>query len=217
MTVVHTRASGFSADARGTQAHPRRRMTEREFVAWAGEKTRAEWVDGEIIMMAPASSGHDSLGGWVRALLHLYVEHRELGSVFGPELMVRLPRLRRRRLPDVMFLSAGHLDRVRPNHVEGAPDLIMEIVSPDSRARDWRDKFIDYERAGVREYWVLDPMAGQLEAYSLSRGGRYERIPERAGKIPSAVVKGFYLRTQWLGEQRRPKLAGALRDMAAKG
>ena len=51
------------------QRHPRRRMTEAEFVAWIGEKTRAEWVDGNVEMMSPVNSDHDMLVFWLRTLM----------------------------------------------------------------------------------------------------------------------------------------------------
>lgn len=52
----------------------------------------------------------------------------------------------------------------------------MEIVSPDSVARDWREKYFEYQRAGVREYWVLDPLVPTIEAYTLGKSGDYHRI-----------------------------------------
>jgi hypothetical protein len=50
----------------------------------------------------------------------------------------------------------------------------------------------------VKEYWVIDRLAGQMEAYTLKAGGRYERIPEVGGKVSSVVLRRFYLRPQWV-------------------
>src|SRR5437763_6718015 len=132
-----TKREGWVSDGK---PHPGRRMTEREFVEWVDSNTRAEWVDGEVIMMSPVSSKHDNLQWWLRSLLQLFVDERDLGQVKGPDFMVRLPRQRRRRTPDVLFIAASRAKIIETNHVEGAPDLIMEVVSPDSVSRDWRDK-----------------------------------------------------------------------------
>jgi Uma2 family endonuclease len=104
---------------------------------------------------------------------------------------------------------------LRPHHVEGAPDLIIEIVSPESEARDWREKYLEYQAAGVREYWVIDPMSGYLEAYAL-RQKRYRLIVEKSGKIHSTVLKGFYIRPAWLFGKKLSKVARALRELRVR-
>jgi Uma2 family endonuclease len=185
------------------QRHPRRRMTEEEFVAWIGEKTRAEWVDGKVVMMSPVNSEHDMLVFWMRALIQFYSESRDLGVVRGPEFMVRLDQ--RRRLADVLFVSSDRADIVGQNYVAGAPDLIVEVVSPESPARDYREKFADYQAAGVKEYWIVDPAARRMEAHHLFRGRKYRPIPEAVDGIHSIVLPGFRLRSQWVFA--RPRLS----------
>jgi Uma2 family endonuclease len=195
------------------QPHPGRRMTEEEFVAWVGEKTRAEWVDGEVVVMSPASGEHSDLGGWLYMVLRRFVRRRHLGVIRGPEFMVRLGQRRRRRLPDVLFVAEARRDILRRNHVEGAPDLIMEVVSPESVSRDWREKYLDYEAAGVREYWVIDPMSRRAEAYHLGTNGSYQPIGEKDDKIASVVLPGSYLRPSWLWQENQPDDIDVLREM----
>jgi Uma2 family endonuclease len=181
------------------QAHPGRRMTEKEFDAWIGEKTRAEWVDGEVEMMSAAVSfEHDEVGGWLRAVVGMFAKRRQLGVVHGPEILVRLPRVRRKRLPDVLFLANGREDLKKEEVVDGPPDLIMEVVSTESADRDWLRKYADYEAGGVREYWIVDPLEGKIEAYFLGKAQQYRRIRPRDGKITSRILAGFYLRPEWL-------------------
>jgi Uma2 family endonuclease len=64
----------------------------------------------------------------------------------------------------------------------------MEIVSLESLPRDWRDKYWEYETAGVQEYWVIDPLAPHAEAYALGEDKRYARIAEQDEAIHSTVV-----------------------------
>ena len=116
---------------------PPGKMTEEQFVAWCDEDTRAEWVDGEVVMMSPANYEHVALSRWLVNVIGLFVEQRDLGEIFE-EFQLRLPSQRRRRTPDLCFLAKDRLHLIRPTHLEGAPDLIFEIVSPDSQASAYR-------------------------------------------------------------------------------
>ena len=193
-------------------APPAQRLTEEEFVQWCDEDTRAEWVDGEVIVASPASYRHVDLAGFLVTVMRLLVTHRDLGVALGPELQIRLARHRSRRVPDVLFIAKDRQDIIRPNYIEGAPDLVIEIVSPDSLARDWREKYLEYEAAGVREYWVIDPMSQKVEAYALGEAGHYAQLPEKDGVIGSTVIAGFYLRTAWLWQEPLPNVLEAARE-----
>jgi Uma2 family endonuclease len=175
---------------------------------------RAEWVDGEVIVMSPNSVEHVDLFGFIITVLRSFVELHDLGKVMGTELFVRLPEQRRRRLPDILFVSAARLDLFRKTHFEGAPDMIMEIVSPESEARDWRIKYSEYEAAGVREYWVIDPMSEHVELYVLSDKQNYKQTVERKGWLSSTAVPGFQLKTAWLWPATRPKASDALKELS---
>jgi Uma2 family endonuclease len=197
------------------------RMTEEEFVAWCDEDTRAEWVKGEVVMMTPANVEHTDLSDWLVALLRVFVDERQLGRLFS-NATVRLPAPSR-RVPDLWFVAMDRVDALKRAHLEGPPDLAIEIVSPDSVARDWREKYLEYQAAGVREYWVIDPASRHVEAYALvtpppvegqpSPLPQYERIPEIDGTITSTVLTGLFLRTPWLWPETRPRVLEALRQL----
>src|SRR5215211_3986726 len=88
----------------GGRPVPGVRMTEREFVQWSLYNHQAEWADGEVILMAPANEEHDDLDTWLTALVRLFLEVRPVGVVHR-DMFIRLARRRRRRVPDLMYLS----------------------------------------------------------------------------------------------------------------
>jgi Uma2 family endonuclease len=79
----------------------------------------------------------------------------------------------------------------------------VEVVSPESADRDWLRKFSAYERAGVKEYWLIDPLARRLEANHLE-GRHYQPLALCDGRLESKVLPGFYLMEQWLFTAKRP-------------
>jgi Uma2 family endonuclease len=194
---------------------PGLRMTEAEFVAWWDEDVNAEWVDGEVVLMPPVGLEQADLFIWLCRIVGDYVEDRDLGKVLGPEFSVRLAKQRRWRVPDLLVVLKPRLHLLRPTCFEGAPDIAFEIVSPDSVVRDWRDKYQEYQSAGVREYWVIDPTTRRAEAYTLARR-RYTLMPVTEGRVTSKVLDGFYLRPEWFWKSPLPRVATVLRELGVR-
>jgi len=138
-----------------------------------------------------------------------------LGKVLGSELFVRLAGQKRRRLPDLLFVTTARESLLMKAHFDGAPDLIIEIVSEESEDRDRREKHGEYEKAGVREYWVIDPIAEQVEVHVLGADQKYEQVTERDGWLHSVAVPGFRLKIDWLWPATRPKAIEALAELNA--
>jgi Uma2 family endonuclease len=192
---------------------PGLRLTESQFEK-EFKDIKAEWIDGEVIIMAPASREHADLNGWIFRLVSEFVEHHDLGSVFGPEYPMRVVPIRTWRCPDIMFVGNAKLSKLHPTYLDGAPDLTVEIVSPDSEARDWRNKYNEYESSGVREYWIVDPLSKRVDAYALGRSKKYSQIhPDDHGRLPSKTLRGLYIRPDWLWQSPLPKLAGVLKEL----
>jgi Uma2 family endonuclease len=100
-------------------------------------------------------------------------------------------------------------------HLEGAPDLAIEIVSADSGSRDWRDKRREYERYGVREYWIIDPLERRLEVFAQGPSRRYRRLRPHDGWLASTVVPGLALKANWLFQDPLPSKAWVLQQVDA--
>ena len=189
-----------------------RPMTEEEFEIWCDEDVRAEYVDGEVIVHTPASTRHNDMMWFLGTLLNMFVTHHDLGRLLGPELQVRLrPGLR--RVPDLLFVAKARTDVIHENHIEGAPDLVIEIVSPDSVVRDWREKYFEYEAAGVQEYWVIDPQTRRMDTYRLTDEGRYTMVPFEEGVYRSQAIPGFWLRPDWLWQDPLPNVLDIAREL----
>ena len=191
------------------------RMTERQFVSWSADELPAEWVDGEVFLMTTPSLTHAELSGWLYRFLIAFVEAHDLGRVLLP-LTIRLAEVPSRRDPDLLFVAKGRLHLLRPNHLEGPSDLAVEIVSPDSVGRDWRTKYGEYEAAGVREYWIVDPLTRTFEAHTL-KGKKYRPLPaDIEGRVFPKVLKGLHLRPAWLWTSPLPKVAAILKELGVR-
>ena len=186
---------------------PKQKMTYEEFLDWADEDTYAEWVDGEVEWMSPASARHQDIKIFLVRLLADYNEVHSMGIVLDAPFQMRLTTVRRGREPDILFIANEHRDRLRPNYLDGPADLVIEIISPESIERDRVQKFREYESSGVREYWLLDPVNEQAEFYELNDISRYTpHLSNTVGVYESAVLPGFWINTNWLWQSPLPTL-----------
>lgn len=201
--------------AAATALPPTPQMSADSFVTWVlSHDAKAEWIDGEVVLMSPASWEHTSLRRWLDSLMSDFVEERRLGIVADGTL-VRLDLVRRFRIPDIFFVAAGREAIIQPTMLIEPPDMVVEIVSADSAARDWREKYQEYEACGIREYWVIDPTAGSFDVYALGPDDKYAVVLPVDGIVRSAVLTGFWIRVQWLAESSRPSKNAALREVLA--
>jgi Uma2 family endonuclease len=129
---------------------------------------------------------------------------------------MRLPARPSGREPDVLFVAKQHADRVRSTWIDGPADLVVEIVSPESAARDWETKRAEYAAAGIPEYWVLDRDRQDAAFFQLGADGRYTRAAVGTdgtdgtdGVYHSKVLPGFWLRVEWLWQFPTPDLEAA--------
>ena len=187
-------------------------MTYDEFLAWADEDTLAEWVDGKVVMTSPASAQHQYLAIFLATTLSTYVTVHDLGTVLTGPFQMKLAQSGRE--PDVLFVAKEHLARLQPTLLQGPADLVVEIVSDESVARDRGAKFEEYREAGIPEYWLLDPRVEQAEFYHLDERGRYQRAPvDAAGVYWSRVIPSLWLRVDWLWQQPLPSPTRVLLDI----
>jgi Uma2 family endonuclease len=128
---------------------------------------RAELVRGELIMMTPAGYRHGKIVSRLNSRLHVYVEQEALGEVMGAEtgfVIAQAPDTV--RAPDVAFVYRDRVPSTPPvGYFHGAPDLAVEILSPNDRASEVLAKVHDWLDAGCRAVWVVDPETRTVTVY----------------------------------------------------
>lgn len=144
-----------------TQQKPRIKFTVREYMTTPEDK-RYQLLDGEMILAPSPTTKHQRiLVNLVRSLSSILVD-RNLGRVWTAPLDVVLSDYDVAQ-PDLLFVSGERADIVTEANIQGAPDLVVEILSPSTAGYDRGYKQILYGRHGVREYWVVDPDAETVE------------------------------------------------------
>lgn len=175
----------------------------------------AEYVEGKVIKPMSVTQTHDNLTRFLSAILRFFVEAKNLGRICGEpyQMKMTLDGETRGREPDIFFVKTENLDRVKEQFFDGAADLVIEIVSPESIVRDTQDKFEEYEAAGVREYWVIDPNRRTANFYGGDAHGKYQLLPIENGRFESRVAEGFWLNTDWLWRENTPDLMLVLKEL----
>ena len=174
----------------------------------AGEG-RFEWK-GSLLDMEPTSDDHDDTMVFIVSTMRHYAEETDAGRVKADQYAERLDE-NTIRIPDVAFFKKDSLSKMKPTHSDGGADLVVEIVSPDSRVRDKGEKFFEYEAAGIEEYWIVDPERRRAEFFRLREGAYEAMLPDAQGRFYSSALPGFFVRIEWLWS--RPKLKDALREL----
>lgn len=165
-----------------------------KFYADITPEQKWEFIQGEAIMHSPASSRHLQATMRTYKLLDAHVGTQNLGRVYVEKAMTCFPR--NDYEPDVMFFGTAKTALILPDTLKfPIPDLIVEVLSPSTEARDRGIKLQDYALHGVAEYWIIDPMAETVEAHRLNHeGDAYATVPRVAeGVLTSDVVPGLEL------------------------
>lgn len=151
-----------------------------------------EFSDGRVEVLQMPTTSHQLIVAYLYNVLLAFATAGGLGTVLFAPLRVRL-RKRKYREPDVVFMLAEHADRMGEKFWTGA-DLVMEVVSddPDSRERDLITKRNEYARAGIAEYWTIDPTVRRITVLRLEGKIYAVHGDHGAGELAaSAILDGF--------------------------
>jgi Uma2 family endonuclease len=177
------------------------RMTAAEFWTDAPDDQKAELINGVLIMAPPPLDIHEQLQLFLVTLLRTYIEEHDLGTVRGSRTGVELASDQVYE-PDILFVARDRLDIIGRKGIVGAPDLIIEILSASTAQYDRGEKLRIYERAGVRELWLIDPYGPVGTEFYYLQDQRFVPIaPDPQGALRSVAISGFWLNVAWLWPQ----------------
>jgi Uma2 family endonuclease len=193
---------------------PKSKISYEDFLAWCDEDTWADWVDGDVIMVSPASRRHQDIVRFLVSLLSLHVESHDLGTILIAPFQMKLGEDMPGREPDLLYIASSHLDRLKNTYLDGPADMVVEIISEESIGRDRGEKFVEYEAAEVLEYWLIDPIREQAEFYRIGTDNHYHPVmPDDEGIYHSEIVEGFWLRVSWLWQDPLPTVLEVCREL----
>jgi Uma2 family endonuclease len=167
------------------------RLTYPELRLMPDDGKRYELIDGEVFVTPSPSEKHQRVLGNLFLSISHHVRTKNLGRVYIAPFDVVFGE-KTALQPDLLFVSAGRLGIIGPEYVLGAPDLVVEVLSPYRQSYDRVTKLEQYALHGVNEYWVIDPIVESVEIYVLA-GTKYELKGSFAGEeiLQSPLLPGW--------------------------
>ncbi|MCC7450070.1 MAG: Uma2 family endonuclease [Anaerolineae bacterium] len=160
-----------------------------------------EWVNGKVVKIPPITLQHNDITIYLRVLLDTFFAFKPLGQVISAPFVMSLPSVNSKREPDLQIVLNGNLHRLTNTYMDGPADICVEVVAPESVARDHGEKFVEYERGKVREYWIVDPIHHECRIYRINGQGIYARqYEDKQGNYQTPLLLQFVLHipTLWL-------------------
>ena len=149
-----------------------KRWTYQEMVEQLPAESRYELRDFNLIEMPSPKPKHQKIVFKLGKMLDTFVQTSKSGEIFLSPLDVVFQKGDAVQ-PDLIFVAKENSQIVKESHILGAPDLLVEVVSKGSVARDYIEKKNDYERFGVKEYWIVDSLNESIWIYALNAANKY--------------------------------------------
>jgi Uma2 family endonuclease len=176
------------------QKHSATKLTYEDYLLFPDDGLRHEIIEGEHYVSPPPVIRHQRILLKLSYLMQSYLETRPVGEILFAPVAVLLSEFNVFE-PDLIYLSNERKNLLTLKNLQGAPDLVVEILSPSTRSRDKRLKREVYERTGVGEYWVIDPDHDVVDVYRRTVGGAFNdpiRL-ERTGSLTTPFLPHLVL------------------------
>ena len=166
------------------------KLTYQDYANLEGDE-RYELIDGELVLVGSPNTDHQTVSARIGYRMYSFIEENGLGRFFHAPYDVLFTDTDVVQ-PDLLFVSKERESIITEANIQGAPDLIVEILSPSSVRRDWHDKRGLYANYGVREYWIVDPVH-QIVSVLLLQDGELEvdGTYTEGDTIVSSTLEGF--------------------------
>ncbi len=175
-----------------------RQYTYQDYLGW-NFKERVELIKGKLYKMSPAPSRiHQKVSGNLNYSIKHYFKNKSC-EVYAAPFDVRLPlpleyqqekKITTVVQPDICVIC--DLSKLDPRGCVGAPDWVIEILSPKTGAKDINEKFDIYEHSGVREYWIVHPTDCTVLPYLLDNKGKFRLVRQRPYTIGEQIPVGIF-------------------------
>jgi len=148
-------------------------------------------IGGELVLTPAPTTYHQIISMKLVTKMASYVMEKDLGLVLFAPVDVYFENTETYQ-PDIIFIVKERLTIIEKERIKGAPDLVVEILSPGTGYYDLKKKFKIYENHGVKEYWIVDPEDCSVEIHVLHEGNFVLRHKaENKGVVDSEVIDGF--------------------------
>ncbi len=172
--------------------------------AFSGRRT--EWLMGYVIELMTNVPKHNIIQYLLTYLFGTFTAYRLPGAMVLPAgISMYVGDDKPAREPDLIILLPQHTSRITESNLEGVGDIVVEIVSKDSQQRDRVKKLREYEAAGIREYWLVDPLISDAKIYVLENGKYVVHPTDDKGRLQSVVLPGFALHPELFWREKSPE------------
>ena len=142
------------------------KLTYKDYLHFPEDLLRHEIIDGEHYVTPSPITKHQKVSINLVVVLHNWVSAKSLGTILSAPIDVVFSNTDI-FVPDIIFISTARASVIHHKNIQGAPDLIIEILSPSTSTRDLGIKKASYEKFGVSEYWVVDPEKQTVDIFTV--------------------------------------------------
>lgn len=160
---------------------PRTVLTYEHYLELPNDGRRYEIIEGELYVSPAPTFKHQRVTTRLTSALDLHTRQNRLGEVVTAATDVALANSSIVQ-PDILYISLARRSIITEPNVQGAPDLVVEVISPPSTKTDKETKRDLYAKFGVPHYWVVEPTEEWVRAYDLGADGFYELVAEAHGR-----------------------------------
>ena len=199
-TLSVTTAEKLPQPLTGQAAWPAQgEWTYEDYLRLPDDGNRYEIIEGVLYVTNAPGYDHQFAVMKLAFQFEQFVSENKLGIVLTAPFEVHLSETTRPVQPDILFIKADNRPEAGAKFFAGVPDLIVEVISPNSIRTDRYVKFTAYEQAGVAEYWLVDPKTRSVEIHALS-GGEYALVGQFTPNetIESKLLAGLTIQTETL-------------------
>lgn len=192
--AVATQTNGIDQHEVKFQFPRQGEWTYEHWLQFPNDGWKYEILDGVLYMSPPPTINHQDVATELIARMRIHTRLHKLGVVFAAPTGVHLPTQAVPVEPDILFVRNERRHIIEERYVEGAPDLVVEVLSRSNADYDRTIKYAQYERAGVTEYWLVNYWDETIAIYNLvDQNYRLTALFQNGDTATSQVLTGFQI------------------------